>query len=147
MASNASLRGASGAALMDGVVKLHIETFDELCRKGFDRRLRRFRVRVADRAYHLVLIRKLVQVTADAGFVPSQFTFHAACLALMTCVAGKLCMFGNLMRKGFKRFARDTLRNRIRRFRRGERHLQLGCLLNAACPKNEKNTDEEYGFQ
>lgn len=118
MTSDASLRGSSRPTLVHRVVKPHIESLNEFCRKRFDRRLWSLRVRVADRAHRLIFVDELIQMTADARFVAAELAFHALRFPKMACIAGKLRMLGDLVRKRLKGFVRYALRDRIRRIRR-----------------------------
>ena len=129
------------------MIKFHVESFDKFRGESLDRRILPFCIGVADSAHHLLLIDELIQVTADAGFVPAKFTFDATCLALMASIAGELYVLRNAVRKRFECLVRNTLRYRIRRFRRGQCHGRLCRLLNARRRKKRSTDDDEHSLQ
>jgi hypothetical protein len=61
------------AVVVIGVVKNCIKSLDKVYRKGFDRRIFRFCIRMADGAHYLVFARReLIKMASDTGFMPGE---------------------------------------------------------------------------
>ncbi len=99
MTGRASLCGSAFAALMGGVVKLHIEPFEKFYRKGACRRRHGVHLVMTYGAHRRFFagVCELAQVTADAGIVPGIFELLRFRLAPVTRTAVKLLMFRHFM--------------------------------------------------
>ena len=79
---------------------------------------------MADRAHYFILlhqraISKLIEMTADAGFVTGKFQFCRFAFAPVAGGTFKLFMLGDFVRECLKFFCRNAFGERLRRFRRG----------------------------
>ena len=96
MTRDAPLSRACVAAVVHGVIELHVKALDERRRKRFDLVWVDTDILVADRAHRLrVAACELAQVTSDARLVAREIHLHRLTLAVMTRSAVELLVLGN----------------------------------------------------
>lgn len=135
VAVSASVRWPPFSGFVRGVVKLHIKALDKLNRKCVHRWRVRLGIFMTDRADDLILVGKLVQVTADARVVTGIVHFERTALTPVARVAGKLLMLGDLVRKRFECFIRFARGHQLGRLGRGKDRRGSLLLFKTACRK------------
>ena len=142
--SDAALRRFRIAAVMHRVVELHIKSLNKCRRESLHRRRRRLHIFMADRAHRLVLVRELIQVTADARLVTRIIHLERFALAVMARRAVELLMFFDRVRERLECLVRCPHRHRLRRLGRCDRRRRTLVLLEAARSENNKRAHDEH---
>ena len=128
---------------MCGVVKLHIEPFDKLCREGTHRRLIRIETRMADRTHRTVIVRRLigyelVEVAANARIVTGVFEGLGFSVSPVTRHAVKLFVLGDLVVKGGEGRIGRFYNRRFRCLGGRQRDRHFVFLFETACAKQRQ---------